>query len=178
MTSKLSTFRRARALPPVTTGAKERRLHLQAHNHWASLPRVGGVPLWRDFDPMLIEDRCTQSFVIDLADADAPHLRLIGAALQAEGGVEADVIGLADAPPGSLLMRIGTYLPELLNRAVPLSVDAPYATTDGAPGTYRALLMPFTVDGGRIDMVFGVVSWRELEKGAEPPSAAVPVLPV
>ena len=37
-----------------------------ADNYWATLPRAGSVPRWSDFDPMLIEDRCTQSFVIDL----------------------------------------------------------------------------------------------------------------
>ncbi|MBB4631580.1 PAS domain-containing protein [Sphingosinicella soli] len=170
--SKVSALRRAKALPPVSTGTQERRLHLQAHNYWATLPRAGGVPLWHDFDPMLIDDRCTQSFVIDLEANEPPHLRLIGAALQVEGGVDTDVIGLADAPPGSLLMRISSYLPELLNRAVPLSVEAPYETAEGHPGIYRALLMPFTTDGTRIDVVFGVVSWRETVRESERPAAA------
>ncbi|WBX84865.1 PAS domain-containing protein [Sphingosinicella microcystinivorans] len=170
--SKVSALRRAKALPPVGTGARERRLHLQAHNYWATLPRAGSVPHWRDFDPMMIDDRCTQSFVIDLDAGEPPHLRLIGEALQAEGGVGTDVIGLADAPPGSLLMRISSYLPELLTRAVPLSVEAPYETTDGIPGIYRALLMPFTTDGNGIDVVFGVVSWRETARAGERPDAA------
>jgi len=170
--SKVSALRRAKALPPVSTGAQERRLHMQAHNYWATLPRAGSVPSWSDFDPMLIEDRCTQSFVIDLDENEGPHLRLIGEALQAEGGVDTDVIGLADAPPGSLLMRISSYLPELLSRAVPLSVEAPYETATGHPGIYRALLMPFTTNGGVIDVVFGVVSWRETARASERPAAA------
>lgn len=175
--NKVSTLRRARALPPVSTGGGERRLHMQAHNYWATLPRVGGIPLWSDFDPMMIDDRCTQSFVIDLEKDGLPHLRLIGAALQVEGGVESDVIGLADAPPGSLLMRISSYLPELLSRAVPLSVEAPYETAAGNPGIYRALLMPFTSDGAGIDVVFGVVSWREEARASARPAAAK-VIPI
>ncbi len=170
--SKVSALRRAKALPPVSTGNRERRLHLQAHNYWATLPRAGSVPLWHDFDPMMIDDRCTQSFVIDMANGEDPHLRLIGQALQAEGGVDIDVIGLADAPPGSLLMRISSYLPELLSRAVPLSVEAPYETAEGHPGIYRALLMPFTTNGSGIDVVFGVVSWRETARESERPAAA------
>ena len=56
--------------------------------------------------------------------------------------------------------------------AVPLSVEAPYETTDGIPGIYRALLMPFTTDGNGIDVVFGVVSWRETARAGERPDAA------
>lgn len=162
MKEKVAVLRRGKALPPVA-GSDERRLHMRAHGYWATLARPCGVPLWRDFDPLMVDDRCTQSFMLDLGvEGEPPNVRLIGSALKAEGGLEADIIGLEDAPPGSLLMRLSSYFPELVTRRTPLSVDAPFRTNDGRPGIYRGLLMPFSSDGEAIDVIFGVLSWREL----------------
>jgi hypothetical protein len=152
---------------------QERRLHLRAYQYWMSLPRAGAAPLWRDFDPLMIDDRCTQSFVLEIcAQGGAPNLRLIGSALRAESGVDAaaDAMGFIDAPAGSLLVRMSMHFRELISRAEPLSVESEFETGDRRPGYYRGLLMPFSSDGSRIDIVFGVVSWRELES----PSAAEP----
>jgi hypothetical protein len=178
--NKVAVLRRAKAVPPVDaiTAESEQRLHLRAHNYWATIHKIGDAPLWRDFDPLMVDDRCTQSFVLEVGETGSSTLvRDIGPALRAESGVFEDVIDLRDAPPGSLLMRISTFLPELINRAVPLSVEAPFETGDGRPGIYRGLLMPFTLNGDTIDIVFGVVSWRELTSldGALPdvPSAKI-----
>lgn len=182
MNDKVAVLKRAVALPPVTTDeARERRLHLRAHSYWTTLQRPGvPVPMWADFDPLKVDDKCTQSFVLDIdGDGGAHGLRLIGPALKAEGGFEADTLELGDAPQGSLLMRLATNFPELIRRAVPLSIEAPFQTAEGRPAIYRGLLMPFTTDGKTIDTLFGVVSWRELPANtAEMPSATViPIRP-
>jgi hypothetical protein len=177
MDKEVSVLRRAKALPPVAVGAdaRERRLHMRAHRYWLSLPHAGAAPLWQDFDPLRIDDRCTQSFMLRLsADGRAARARLIGQALRDEGGVAEDEIDVADAPEGSLLVRLSTHLPELLMRAVPLSVEAPFRTQDGRPGHYRGMLMPFTSCGRTIDIAFGVVSWRELSPIADNESAPEP----
>ena len=180
MNDKVAVLKRARAVPPVASDeARERRLHLRAHSYWTTLLRAGQpAPLWQDFDPLRIDDRCTQSFVLDLGvDGAADALRLIGPALKAEGGFDADALELGDAPKGSLLMRLATFVPELVRRAVPLQVEAPFETADGRPALYRGMLMPFSQDGSRIDTVFGVVSWRELPAETEERPAAT-IIPI
>ncbi len=166
MNDKIAVLRRARAIAGAETGdARERRLHLRAHAYWATLPRSASmVPMWRDFDPLMVDDRCTQSFVLDIDLSGGAHgLRLIGPALKAEAGFDADVLELGEAPPGSLLMRVATFVPELVRRAVPLAVEAPFNTADGRPGIYRGMLMPLTSTGVAVDTVFCVVSWREMQ---------------
>lgn len=189
MRDKVAVLRRGKSVPPASAedDARERRLHMRAHTYWTSLarkaecidPDIGRVPLWRDFDPLRLDDRCTQSFLLDLAADMAPSLRLIGPALKAEGGVDVDNMDLVDAPPGSLLMRLSSLFPELVRRAVPLSVEAPFETADGRPGIYRGMLMPFTSTGRAIDTIFGVVSWRELIGFEMPaaPSVTTSILP-
>jgi hypothetical protein len=180
MNDKIAVLRRAKSLPPIATDeAHERRLHLRAHRYWASLLQKGQpAPAWHDFDPLMVDDRCTQSFVLDVDAAGGAHgLRLIGPALKAEGGIEADAFEIGEAPQGSLLMRLASFVPELIKRAVPLAVEAPFETTDGRPALYRGMLMPFTADGRGIDTVFAVVSWRELAPAdaARPSAVIIPI---
>ncbi len=172
--NKIAVLRRGKILPASspTDFERERRLHLRAHGYWSSLSNNGEIPLWTDFDPLLVDDRCTQSFVLDLNEVgDEPNIRLIGPALKAEGGMDADTMGFGDAPQGSLLVRISIHFPELVTRRVPLSVESPFETGDGRPGIYRGLLMPFSSSGETIDIVFGVVSWRELESPTDLPDS-------
>jgi hypothetical protein len=144
------------------TPARERRMHLRAHDYWRSLCIDGRPPRHRDFDWIVLDDRGSRSFLCSVVESDkGARIEHVGAELMREGRLEAGVRGLADLPPGSLLHRVLAGATLFEASAEPVMVEGHYLGPGGALKQYRAALLPLVAEDGTGRYVFGTVSWSE-----------------
>jgi len=71
---------------------------------------------------------------------------------------------LADVPQRSLLSRITDHYRQIHVNQAPIGFEAEFTNPAGHPILYRGVLLPFSscAQGGDIDQIFGVISWKEL----------------
>lgn len=144
---------------PPGRAIDDRRLHTRLHRDWLAALRG------REWPPL--EDMPTGSLdgpnmlLLDLdGAADNPAIAAIGEALRREGGSRA---GRADEISGdSLLWRLICHYRHVLATGKPIAFEGDYADRRGGLIAYRGLLLPMSCDGGRIDFIHGMLSWREL----------------
>ena len=70
---------------PLVIGTDERRMHVRAYNHWASLLKGRDYPSIEDLDPADVTGFADHSLLLDFTtDPQDPATSYIGAALKAE----------------------------------------------------------------------------------------------
>jgi hypothetical protein len=165
--------------PPRFRDADERRMHARAYNHWASLQRGRALPAPGDLDAEALGGFAPNSVLLEIAvGAAAPALRFIGprlrehdglpvaaapgAAAATDVGAGLDAVGPADLPADSLVQRLLARVPEVLAARAPVGFADEYASSRGSELLCRGVLMPLSSDGDRIDLIHGVISWKEV----------------
>jgi len=150
--------------PPTFREADERRLHVRAYNHWASLLRGRAFPSLADLDPEGAGDFGPNGVLIDLRGgaAGAPTLRFVGRSLREECGLAPGAAGLDEVPERSLLSRLTDHHAEILARRAPIGFEAEFVSHRALRTLYRGILMPLSSDGRTIDFVHGVINWKEV----------------
>jgi hypothetical protein len=148
--------------PPRLSDADERRLHARAFNHWATLQRGRSLPRPADLDLQTLGGFAPNSVLLAIAlGSGAPSLRFVGPRLRAQ-----DRLGpqarLVDVPPGSLVARLVARVPEVLAARAPVGFADEFAASPGSELLCRGVLMPLASDGETIDLIHGVVSWKEV----------------
>ncbi|MDO9488264.1 MAG: hypothetical protein Q7J32_07805, partial [Sphingomonadaceae bacterium] len=99
--------------------------------------------------------------------AAAPALRFVGPALRAQDGLGNAVVGeevaaVGDLPAGSLVARLIARVPEVLAARVPVGFADEFALSRGSELLCRGVLLPLSSDGAAIDLIHGVVSWKQV----------------
>ena len=145
--------------PPSFRDADERRLHLRAYHHWASLLRGRLLPRPADLDIARLDGLAANAVLIELGAA--PVLRFIGERLRAEAGIGEQAPLLSSVPHGSVLARLVEATGEVTGKQAPVRVDTEFVSTHGCTILCRGVLMPLSTDGTRIDALFGVINWKE-----------------
>jgi len=151
------------ALHDRRTQPRDRRMHLRAYNHWASMLDRRRFPSVADLANGALGDIAPHSVLLDVSEsAHGPSIAYLGERLATECGAgEATLQRLADAPEGSLLARLtGHYETVLLNRA-PTGFEAEFTGLRGLMLLYRGILLPFSSDDTTIDFVLAVINWKE-----------------
>jgi len=151
------------ALHDRRTQPRDRRMHLRAYNHWASMLDRRRFPTVADLANGALGDIAPHSVLLDVsASPDGPGIAYLGERLATECGAgEGTLQRLADAPEGSLLARLtGHYETVLLNRA-PTGFEAEFTGLRGLMLLYRGILLPFSSDDSSIDFVLAVINWKE-----------------
>ncbi|HEV2567791.1 hypothetical protein [Sphingomonas sp.] len=147
--------------PPPVIGGAERRLHVRAYEHWASLLCGRAFPSIDDLDFAAIDEFEARSVLIDYTgDVTAPKIARIGATLRDECGAAAGIKAVSDVPRGSLLSRLTDHYLEIIGTRAPIGFEAEFTNNEGLPTLYRGILMPFSADGETIDHVLGVINWK------------------
>lgn len=153
--------------PPRFRDADERRLHARAYNLWATLQRGRAFPSPADLDLTELGGFAPNSVLLAItlgggASADGgAELRFLGPRLREQAGLGESVP--ADAlPPGSLAARLVARVPEVLAARAPVGFADEYATSRGSELLCRGILMPLSSDGETIDMIHGVVNWKQV----------------
>lgn len=145
--------------PPSFRDADERRLHLRAYHHWASLLRGRLLPSLADLDIARLDGLAANAVLIELGDA--PMLRFVGERLRAEAGVAEQALPLSSVPPGSVLARLVEAAGDVAAKQAPVRVDTEFVSPRGCTMLCRGVLMPLSADGTRVDALFGVINWKE-----------------
>lgn len=152
--------------PPPAIGQDERRLQVRAYNHWASLlgdrsyPLIGDLTLGSlpDFDPYAV--------LLDFKDGmDKPLVRYVGSSLAEESDCAGQGLRrLSDVPRSTLLSRITDHYLQIFGNQAPVGFEAEFVNQRGRTILYRGILLPFSRDGesGAIDLIYGVINWKEL----------------
>ncbi len=152
--------------PPVAIGQDERRLQVRAYNHWASLLGERPFPVIDDLKAGELPDFDTHSVLLDFSKGISnPQVRYLGASVAEE--CEADVATirkLSDVPGRSLLSRITDHYMQIIANQTPIGFEAEFVNQRGKTILYRGILLPFSSgeDSTAIDLVYGVINWKEL----------------
>lgn len=156
-------------LPPMI-GADERRMHVRAYETWLSLLDGRDYPSIADLDSEALGEFGPYSVLLDFSgDRADPAIAYLGRALREEGEIGGDVRTVADIPPRALLARLTEHYAEILANRAPVGFEAEFVSHRGQPMLYRGILMPYSSDGRRIDLIHGVVNWKETAEQALAP---------
>jgi hypothetical protein len=159
---------------PLAIGTDERRMHVRAYNHWASLLKGRDFPSIEDLDPTDVSGFADHSLLLDFtADPHDPATSYIGAALRAECELGDEVRTISGVPPRSLLSRLTDHYMQIIANRAPIGFEAEFTNQRGRDICYRGILMPFSSDGETIDFIYGVINWKG---GATAPAASAPVV--
>lgn len=152
---------------PPGIGTDERRMHVRAYNHWATLLRDRAYPSIEDLDPASIGDFGPNSVLLDFtAGLNNPAIAWLGGALRTECDIEDGIENIADVPPRSLLSRLTDHYMQIIANQAPVGFEAEFANHNDVTMLYRGILMPFSSDDDTIDFIYGVINWKEVA-GAE-----------
>ncbi|MEO1168257.1 MAG: hypothetical protein AAFW97_06055 [Pseudomonadota bacterium] len=148
---------------PPEIGTDERRMHVRAYNHWASLLRDRAYPSIEDLDPSTISDFGPNSVLLDFTGGVSnPVIAWLGGALRAECDIDDDIESIADVPPRSLLSRLTDHYMQIIANQAPVGFEAEFENHRGTNTLYRGILMPFSSDDDSIDFIYGVINWKEV----------------
>lgn len=147
--------------PPRFRDADERRMHARAHVYWASLLRGRALPSPADLDLVELGGFAPNSVLLEIAvggGAVAPALRFVGPRLRTP---EADD-GASAGPEAALVARLIARVPHVLAARAPLGFADEFAVSRGSELLCRGVLLPLASDGETIDLIHGVVSWKQV----------------
>jgi len=145
----------------------ERRMHVQAYNHWVSLLHERPYPSLADLDPANITDFGPYSVLLDFSKGiENPAIAYLGRALREECQHDFSVTHIAQVPSRSLLSRLTDHYLQIIANRAPIGFEAEFLSTRGHNTLYRGILMPFSSDEHKIDFIYGVINWKELVDAA------------
>ena len=148
-------------LPPMI-GTDERRMHVRAYEMWLSLLDGRNFPTIVDLESEAFGEFGPHSVLLDFsADHANPTIAFLGEALRDEGELDTSVETVADVPARSLLSRLTGHYAEILENRAPVGFEAEFISHRGQPVLYRGILMPYSSNGQVIDLIHGVINWKE-----------------
>jgi hypothetical protein len=148
---------------PVVIGTDERRMHVRAYNHWASLLEGRAYPSVEDLHPEDGQDFAPHSVLLDFtAGSSSPSIAWLGQKLRTECDLPGEVDTIADVPPRSLLSRLTDHYLQIIANRAPVGFEAEFVNAHGHNTMYRGILMPLSSDDDTIDFIYGVINWKEV----------------
>jgi hypothetical protein len=154
----------------IDIGTDERRMHVRAYNYWVSLLDGRDFPSIEDLEPADLVDFAAHSVLLDFTSGrDNPATPYIGEAIRTEGGLDAEVLTIADVPSRSLLSRLTDHYMQIIANRAPVGFEAEFENQRSETICYRGILMPFSSDGDTIDFIYGVINWKTVGESATPP---------
>ncbi len=148
-------------------GTDERRMHVRAYNHWASLLDGRDFPSIEDLEPESVSDFSGNSVLLDFTcGRENPAIPYIGAGIRDECGLDDDARTIADVPSRSLLSRLTDHYMQIIANRAPVGFEAEFANQRDETICYRGILMPFSSDGDTIDFIYGVINWKTVAEAS------------
>jgi len=142
----------------MTTLLYERRLIGRVHAVWQRRA-AGGLPKASQFRPEDFGTDWWNCFLIDLAH-EPKHFSYIGVALQ-NSALPLSLAELTEYCRGTLLEIIARQVPRAVEKKAPLGFGGSVLLNDGE-FLYRAILLPLSENGERVDGMFGALASREI----------------
>ncbi len=151
---------------PPSVGNDERRMHVRAYNHWASLLDGRAYPSVEDVHPETNDDFGPHAVLLDFTGgSESPSIAWLGQKLRAECDLPGDVDDIAAVPPRSLLSRLTDHYLQIIANRAPIGFEAEFVNNRGFNTLYRGILMPLSSDDDTIDFIYGVINWKEVVSG-------------
>jgi hypothetical protein len=148
---------------PAVIGSDERRMHVRAYNHWASLLDGRTYPSVEDVHPEGNDDFGPHSVLLDFTGGvQAPSIAWLGQKLRAECDLPGEVDDIAAVPARSLLSRLTDHYLQIIANRAPIGFEAEFLNSRGHNTLYRGILMPLSSDDDTIDFIYGVINWKEM----------------
>lgn len=151
--------------PPPGTALDDRRTYVRAFNRWVALLHGRRCPSIQDMETGSLEG--PNSILLDLRDcAGDPAIRLVGSALKSECGA-GRVTSLSEVPQDSLLFRLAGHYAVVLESSEPIAFEGEHVRADGTTLFYRGILLPYSSgSSGEVDLIHGMINWREAADSA------------
>lgn len=147
---------------PPLIGTDERRMHVRAYEMWLALLAGRDYPAVADLDAERLGEFGPWSVLLDFSsDRADPAIAFLGRALRDEADLGPDIRTVADVPERALLSRLTGHYAEILENRAPVGFEAEFVSQRGQPMLYRGILMPYSADGRTIDLIHGVINWKE-----------------
>jgi hypothetical protein len=140
---------------------RERRLVLRILARWREICGDRPFPRRDEMTEALIGDDWRYCLGLVLDDRSNPRFDHIGSALDVPGWAWSSSTRLADCPDDTLLKAATCFFPRVLDREVPICIGDTTRHIDH-PIMFRAILLPLSSDGERIDALFGAANWRTI----------------
>ena len=147
---------------PPSIGSDERRMHVRAYDFWAQLLKDRAFPTIADLEVATLGEFEDHAVLLDFtASTENPGVAYIGREIRESCGLTGPVAHLSDVPDGSLLSLLSDHYPRIVADEAPTSFEAESRNEAGANLFYRGILLPFSSDGDQIDVILGVLNWKE-----------------
>jgi len=162
-----SAFGRANGPVPVAYGniiTPDFPLQESAYSLWASQSVGGLLPA---SGRVLNHPDCRfreYGMVIEVAEPIAEVSRVVSVGSALPSGMRRLPVHIGDIPARSLLSRVTERIREPIVRRAPIGFEAEFVDANLYPIFYRAVVMPCSEDGFRIDTVLGFISYAFLER--------------
>lgn len=148
-----------------SSNPKERRLVLRLLRLWRDLCGERDLPEAGDLDGTAAEDMWPYCFVVSVA-GNKPRFTYFGEWHAKFYGVDMTGRPLSDLAPETLAHCATLYLPEVLQRRVPITYGGALEEAGGRKLLYRSILLPMTDEhGDKIDAAFGGANCRIIREG-------------
>lgn len=144
---------------------KERRLVLRLLDYWRDLCGDRDLPATGDVDGQAISDMWDFCFVIDVS-GPAPKFTHFGAWHAEFSGADMTGRALSELVPDTLAECATRYLPEVLQRRIPITYGGAADEPRGRKILYRSILLPLSGDGDTLNSVLGGANCRIVQEDA------------
>jgi hypothetical protein len=140
----------------------ERRLTTRVLEKWKALARDGRLPRHADLVPEAFGADCPNCLLIEIApDLPASRPVYIGKLLGGGGWASENPPPLSDHPDASLIHLATAKLGAMVARRAPITFGGT-GVREATAVLYRAILLPLSDDGQRIDHAVGAINFKEI----------------
>jgi len=147
----------------------DRRLIERVHGIWQQLS-TDGLPKPSQLKPEDFGTDWWSCFLIDVAQ-EPQRFSYVGASLQ-NPALPAAIAELREFARGSLLELIARHIPRVTAKKAALGFGGSVLLNDGE-FLYRAVLLPLSENGERVEVLLGAAAFRELAQVEPAPSSDI-----
>ncbi len=135
-------------------------------SYWDGLRRDRGFPLITDLNLDRMGEFVPYTFNLDISySAENPTLRFVGPELARDCGGNAANRHLSALPRHCLVARALRNYSKVITHRKPFTVADEFVNAEGGKVFYRAVMLPFSLAGSRIDYIIGAISGKEVRSG-------------
>jgi len=161
------------ALPTLELNAHH--LQVRALNFWAGLLDEGDLPLIEAFSPADDTNLSQYTILLDMREnRDRPSISHLGQRLAEQCETTTDISTLAQAPRNSILALLPYYCNPVVSRRAPTDFEATCLNRRGQSFHYNGMMLPFSSGDGKVDFIYGVISWSAEEFPVEETTISQP----
>src|SRR5262249_22644097 len=140
----------------------DQRLIMRVLAHWRSIAPDNSFPRRAQIDPQGIGHDWANCILIDLAAAlQQSRYAYVGQNLRDPSWPNFDRQCVSECLEGSLLHLVNAEIPTVVTKRSPIGFGG-VGHHNNVQILYRAILMPLSEDGTRIDGIIGAANYREL----------------